>query len=133
MECEKCCAVTSKPLTKQPPQQLTSRQDRGGLLYPSDKLLHVLETLRGFVQTALEKKPLLQKPLKTLLESAVPAVSDSGLLHCCNTQHHQDLAELVCTKFIKPLLVNYASTATDKSDVFKTFFQNPLSRKYVKL
>ncbi|KAL1414067.1 hypothetical protein MTO96_000974 [Rhipicephalus appendiculatus] len=131
MECESCCAVTSKPLTKQPLQQLTWHQDRGGLLYPSDKLLHVLETLRRFVQTALEKKPLLQKPLKTLLEAAVPAVSESGLLHCSNVQHHQDLAELVCAKFIKPLLVNYACAATDKSDVYKTFFQKPLSRKYV--
>ncbi|KAL3221358.1 hypothetical protein MRX96_005093 [Rhipicephalus microplus] len=33
-----------------------------------------------------------------------------------------DLAVLVCTRFTRPLLVNHASTTTDKNDVCKTFF-----------
>lgn len=61
--CEDCCAVTSKPVSAQPLQQLTLHQDRGGLLYPSDKLLYVLETLRHFVAIALVKQPMLKKPL----------------------------------------------------------------------
>lgn len=46
---EDCCAITSKPASAQPLQQLAQHQHRGGLLYPSDKLLCVLETLRPFV------------------------------------------------------------------------------------
>ncbi|KAL1426101.1 hypothetical protein MTO96_018574 [Rhipicephalus appendiculatus] len=135
MDCENCCAVTTKALSNQPLQQFVRPQDKGGLLYPSDKLLYVLETLRQFVETALQNEPRLQKPLKTLLEAAVPAVSNSALLKCktSDSQHHKDLAVLICTRFIRPLLVNYASTTTDKNDVYKTFFQKPLSRKYVKL
>ncbi|XP_070396043.1 uncharacterized protein [Dermacentor albipictus] len=133
IECDSCSAIVTKPLTKQPLQMFTFHQDRGGLLYPSDNLLHVLETLRIFVQTALQKCPTLHKPLQTLLDAAVPAVSKSGFLHCPNTQHHHDVAKLVCSRFIKPLLVNYAFAATDKSDIYKTFFQKPVSRKYVKL
>ncbi|XP_049267625.1 uncharacterized protein LOC125756747 [Rhipicephalus sanguineus] len=115
MDCEDCCAVTTKALSNQPLQQFVRHQDRGGLLYPSDKLLYVLETLRQFVETALQREPRLQKPLKTLLEAAVPAVSNSALLKCTtsDSQHHNDLAVLVCTRFIRPLLVNYASTTTD--------------------
>lgn len=135
MECEDCQALTAKPLSNQPLQQFVRHQDRGGLLYPSEKLLYVLQILQQFVQIALEKAPRLQRPLKTLLEAAVPAVSDSGLLKCpqSNSQHHQALTELICRRFIRPLLANYASEATDKNDVYKTFFKKPLSRKYVKL
>ncbi|KAH6927348.1 hypothetical protein HPB50_001999 [Hyalomma asiaticum] len=73
MDCDDCCAVTIKALSNQPLQQFVWHQDRGGLLYPSDKLLCVLETLRQFVETALQQEPRLQKPLKTILEAAVPS------------------------------------------------------------
>ncbi|KAH6921007.1 hypothetical protein HPB50_028006 [Hyalomma asiaticum] len=97
MDCEDCCAVTTKALSNQPLQQFVRHQDRGGLLYPSDKLLYVLETLRKFVETSLQKERMLQKPLKTVLEAAVLAVSNSALLKCTasDSKHHKDLAVLV--------------------------------------
>lgn len=62
-------------------------------MYPSDKLLYVLETFRRFVATALIKQPMLKKPLKKLVEAAVPAICDSRLLHCCRSdnKHQEDL------------------------------------------
>ncbi|KAH9367367.1 hypothetical protein HPB48_010162 [Haemaphysalis longicornis] len=133
--CDSCCSLTTKPLSDQPLQQLTRNQDRGGLMYPSDKLVYVLDILRLFVETALKEDPKLKKPLRTLQEAAVPAIVDSGLLSCPHSErlHHEELAQLICLKFIRPLLVNYASAATDKNDVYKSFSKKPLSRKYVKL
>lgn len=133
--CDSCYSLMSKPLSYQPLQQLTRNQDRGGLLYPSDQLVYVLDILRLFVETALKKAPKLEKPLRTLQEAAVPAIVDCGLLNCPQNDrlHHQDLVQLICVKFIRPLLVNYASAATDRIDIYKSFAQKPLSRKYVKL
>lgn len=131
--CDSCCSMTSKPLSNQPLQQLTRNQDRGGLLYPSHQLVYVLDILRLFVETALKKEPRLEKPLRTLQEAAVPAIVDSALLNCPQSDrlHHQDLAQLICLKFLRPLLVNYAAAATDEIDIYKSFSQKPLSRKYI--
>uniref|UniRef100_A0A6B0UQ01 Putative transposase protein n=1 Tax=Ixodes ricinus TaxID=34613 RepID=A0A6B0UQ01_IXORI len=46
MACENCCAISKKPMSNEPMQQLTRYQDHGGLMYPSDDLMHVLDTLR---------------------------------------------------------------------------------------
>ncbi|KAH6931288.1 hypothetical protein HPB50_023487 [Hyalomma asiaticum] len=41
------------------------------------------------------------------------------------------LMELICVRFLQPLLVNYAFNVSDKHDAFKYFPEKPLSRKYV--
>ncbi|XP_040076067.1 uncharacterized protein LOC120848163 [Ixodes scapularis] len=136
MACENCCAITTKPMSNQPVQQLTRYQDRGGLMYPSDDLMHVLDALREFVEIVLKDNPKLPKPMKTLLSYTVPALCSSPLLRCQadgEGEHRKQFAELVCTRFIRPLLVNYAFLQTDKHDVYKGFGKKPLSRKYVKL
>nr|XP_050022891.1 uncharacterized protein LOC126516841 [Dermacentor andersoni] len=135
MECYNCGELTSKVPSSQPLQQLTKNQDRGGLLDPSDELLYVLETLRMFINSALTETPNLRRPLASLLNVAVPALIHSALLRCTmgDDQHRQKLVELVCSRFMKPLLSNYASAVTDKSDVCKNFARKPLSRKYLKL
>lgn len=135
MECDNCGELTSKVPSSQPLQQLTKNQDRGGLLYPSNELLYVLEKLRMFTNSALTETPNLRRPLASLLNVAAPALIDSALLRCTmgDDQHRQRLVELVCSRFMKPLLSNYASAVTDKSDVCKNFAQKPLSRKYLKL
>ncbi|KAH6921110.1 hypothetical protein HPB50_027901 [Hyalomma asiaticum] len=69
--CDSCYSLMSKPLSYQPLQQLTRNQDRGGLLYPSDQLVYVLDILRLFVESALKKAPKLEKPLRTLQEAAI--------------------------------------------------------------
>uniref|UniRef100_A0A147BB70 Putative transposase protein n=2 Tax=Ixodes ricinus TaxID=34613 RepID=A0A147BB70_IXORI len=136
MGCESCCTVTAKPRCNQPLQKLTHYQDRGGLLYPSDELLHVLDTLRAFVEVILKENPRLKNPLTVLLKAAVPAISSSPLLRCersDDTDHRKRFCELVATRFMKPLLVNFAFMKTDKNDVYKAFATKPVSRKYVKL
>lgn len=121
------CSPTSKPLSDQPLQQSTRNQDRGGLLYPSNQLVYVFNILCLFMQSPLKRESKLQKPLKTLQAAAVPAIVDSGLLSCPQSDQlqHQDLAKLICLKFIRPLLINYASTAINQSDVYKSFSQKP--------
>lgn len=126
IDCDYCWQLTSKVPSSQPLQHFTRQQDRGGL--PSDELFYVLETLRMLARRALEDRPNLQRPLTSLLNVAVPALVDSALLKCAmgDDQHRQDLAELiVCSRFIKPLLVNYASAATDRSDACKNFTRKP--------
>lgn len=133
--CDSRCSPTSKPLSDQPLQQSTWNQDRGGLLYPSNQLVYVFNILCLLLQSPLKRESKLQKPLKTLQEAVIPAIVDSGLLSCPQSDQlqHQDLAKLICLKFIRPLLLNHASTATNKIDVYKSFSQKPLCRKYVKL
>ncbi|KAG0437794.1 hypothetical protein HPB47_017288 [Ixodes persulcatus] len=74
------------------------------------------------------------QPLETLVKFALPAVYDSPLLLCPtnNKAHRRDLIHLVCTKFFRPLLVNYAFCHTDRNDRFKMFARKPLSRKFQK-
>ncbi|XP_077489494.1 uncharacterized protein LOC144100410 [Amblyomma americanum] len=136
MECEQCCLLTTKPPTGNPLEQFTREQDRGGLLYPSDELLYVLDTLRLFVETSLKENPRLENPLKNLTDAAVPAICKSRLLKCpfSDSSHREHFSLLVATRFIRPLLVNYACSITDKNDLYKPLFrQKPLSRKVMKL
>ncbi|KAH6923078.1 hypothetical protein HPB50_021408 [Hyalomma asiaticum] len=79
MGCDMCVEIASKAPSSQPLQQLTRQQDRGGLLYPSDELLYVLDTLRIFTSTALQETPNLRRPLASLLDVAVPALAGSSL------------------------------------------------------
>lgn len=136
MRSENCCAVSTKPMCNHPLRQLTRKQDRGGLLYPSDELVHVIDALKEFVDISLREHPRLAKPLAVLLRHAVPAVASSPLMRCAASKanaHRTKFSDLVCTRFIRPLLVNYAFIKTNKHDVYKSFAKEPLSRKYLKL
>ncbi|KAH8018264.1 hypothetical protein HPB51_000875 [Rhipicephalus microplus] len=92
IDCDYCCPLTSKLPSSQPLQQFTRHQDRGGLLYSSDELLYVLETLRMLASRALQEIPNLQRPLTSLLNVAVPVLGDSARLKCSmsDDQHRQD-------------------------------------------
>ncbi|KAH6948127.1 hypothetical protein HPB50_023065 [Hyalomma asiaticum] len=135
MNCENCVAIASKPLTNQPLQVFTRSQDRGGLLYPSDQLLFVLDTLRAYAEQALKENPTLQKPMTSLVAHAIPALCASKLLQCKENDvvHRQKLMELISVRFLRPLLTNYAFSITDKHDAYKYFGQKSLSRKCLKL
>uniref|UniRef100_A0A147BC10 Putative transposase protein n=1 Tax=Ixodes ricinus TaxID=34613 RepID=A0A147BC10_IXORI len=136
MECDSCITVTTKPVCNQPVMQFIRNQDRGGLIYPSDQLVYVLDTLKELVRVVLKEHPRLEQPLAELLKVAVPAVAFSPLLRCGASEdeaHRKRFAELVCRRFMSPLLVNHAFKVTDKYDVYKAFAKKPLSRKYVKL
>ncbi|KAH6942494.1 hypothetical protein HPB50_006636 [Hyalomma asiaticum] len=45
VNCENCVSLCMKPVTNQPLLQQTHNQGRGGLLYPSNQLLFILDTL----------------------------------------------------------------------------------------
>lgn len=91
--------------------------------------------LRAFADRALKDNPTLKNPLSTLVKYAVPALCASNLLKCkeMDDTHRAKLMELISVRFLRPLLVNYAFTVSDKHDAFKYFAKKPLSRKYAKL
>ncbi|KAH8037906.1 hypothetical protein HPB51_018394 [Rhipicephalus microplus] len=113
----------------------TRSQDRGGLLYPSDQWLFAVDVLRAFADRALKDNPTLKNPLSTLVKYAVPALCASNLLKCkeMDDTHRAKRMGLISVRFLRPLLVNYAFTVSDKHDAFKYFAKKPLSRKYAKL
>ncbi|XP_050032440.1 uncharacterized protein [Dermacentor andersoni] len=136
IDCENCVTLCTKPVSNQPLFQLTRSQDRGGLLYPSDQLLFVLDCLRDFADRALQEHQTLQKPLTTLVEYAVPALCSSKLLKCKSNdsnEHRLKLMNLISVRFLRPLLCNYAFNVTDRHDAVKHFVRKPLSRKHAKL
>ncbi|KAH6937647.1 hypothetical protein HPB50_003076 [Hyalomma asiaticum] len=119
VNCENCVSLCTKPVTNQPLLQLTRNQDRGGLLYPSDQLLFILDTLRAFADSALRDNPTLQKPLSSLTKCTVPALCASRFLKCQSDgscDHRARLMNLVSVHFLRPLLSNYAFNVTDKQD-----------------
>ncbi|KAM7309977.1 hypothetical protein ISCGN_006946 [Ixodes scapularis] len=133
--CFFCIPLLTKPKTNSALQGITNHLDRGGLLYPSDELAHLLNVLRMFAADVLSYNLRNWQPLETLVKFALPAVYDSPLLLCPtnNKAHRRELIHLVCTKFFRPLLVNYAFCHTDRNDRFKMFARKPLSRKFQKV
>ncbi|XP_042147329.1 uncharacterized protein LOC121836484 [Ixodes scapularis] len=133
--CFFCIPLLAKPKTNSALQGITNHLDRGGLLYPSDELAHLLNALRLFAVDVLSYNLRNWQPLETLVKFALPAVYDSPLLLCPtnNKAHRRELIHLVCTKFFRPLLVNYAFCHTDRSDRFKMFARKPLSWKFQKV
>lgn len=129
MNCENCVAASTKPLTNRPLLRFTHSLDRGRLLYLSDQLLFVLDTLRAFADRALKDGPSMQMPLSSLVAHAVPALCHLNLLKChggCDDAHRWKLMELIPTLFFRPLLVNHASNVIDKHDAYKFFLQGNL-------
>lgn len=51
IECDDCCTITTKAMSKEPLQKLTRYQDRRGPVYLSNVLLYFLDTLRELVKT----------------------------------------------------------------------------------
>ncbi|XP_075742919.1 uncharacterized protein LOC142796362 [Rhipicephalus microplus] len=134
--CENCVSLCTKPVTNQPILQLTRNQDWGGLLYASDQLLFILDTLRAFADSALRDNPTSQKPLSSLTKCTVPALCASRFLKCQSDgscDHRARLMNLISVHFLRPLLSNYAFSVTDKQDACKYFAKKPLSRKYARL
>ncbi|KAH8021746.1 hypothetical protein HPB51_016810 [Rhipicephalus microplus] len=107
MNCENCVSLCTKPVTNQPLLELTRNQDQGGLLYPSDQLLFILDTLGAFADSALRDNPTLQKPLSSLTKCTVPALCASRFLKCQSDgscDHRARLMNLVSVHFLRPLL-----------------------------
>ncbi|XP_064482840.1 uncharacterized protein LOC135395673 [Ornithodoros turicata] len=138
IHCENCAQLVLKAMSNQPVQGLTRHQDRGGLLYPSDDLVYLLDILREYAEAVISEQPNganKWKPLNTLLHFAVPVICECTLLQCPQStkEHRHELVHLICSRFFRPLLVNHAFHVTDRNDTYKAFKRKPLSRKYVKL
>ncbi|KAH7958429.1 hypothetical protein HPB49_001615 [Dermacentor silvarum] len=134
MECDNC-GEPNKQSSQQPAASTAHQEPEQRRTAIPLRRTYVLETQRMFTTSALTETPNLRRPLASLLNVAAPALIDSALLRCTmgDNQHSQNLVELVCSQFMKPLLSNYASAVTDKSDVCTNFARKQLSRKYLKL
>lgn len=135
INCDSCIALVLKPKSSAPVDGLIAYQDRGGLCYPTSELITALTALKSFVDTALQHRKNIVKPLQTSVERAVQVMIDLPILTCRSgdREHRQLFLELLCMKFVKPLLTNYAADMTDKNTVAKLYGAKPLSRKFVKL
>ncbi|XP_040076321.1 uncharacterized protein LOC115332258 [Ixodes scapularis] len=131
--CEECLSLLTKPSSSAPSDALIKHQDRGGLLYPSGELLHVLYSLRRYIEVVLAKKRNLKRPLKEAVDNAAKVLRERNLLVCTVPGHHEKLVDVLLTKFFRPIFTNFAMKVTDKHDFVRIFEVKPLSRKVLKL
>lgn len=131
--CSTCISVVTKPASSSPIDSLIRHQDRGGLLYPSNELIHVLYALKKYTELILSKRRAMPRPLQESVNNAVSAMANNDVFKCVCHEHRLQFLELVCTKFCKPVFTNYALGVTDKNDVRKALYHKPLSRKVLKL
>ncbi|XP_040071853.1 uncharacterized protein LOC120844246 [Ixodes scapularis] len=131
--CEGCLSLLTKPSSSAPSDALIKHQDRGGLLYPSGELLHVLYSLRRYIEVVLAKKRNLKRPLKEAVDNAAKVLRERNLLVCTVPGHHEKLVDVLLTKFFRPIFTNFAMKVTDKHDFVRIFEVKPLSRKVLKL
>lgn len=96
-----CSCNMAKPKTNSHLHGLTNHRDRGGLPYPSDELINLLNILKIFAADVLSCNVRNWRPVERLAKLAKPAVCDSPLLVCLkkNEAHRRELARLICTKF----------------------------------
>ncbi|KAL1418779.1 hypothetical protein MTO96_025664 [Rhipicephalus appendiculatus] len=110
---------------------LIAHQDRGGLLYPSQELLKLLVGLRKFVDCVLAHRRCITKPLEVCVKRSVELLAVLPVLSCGNADiaHRKQLFELISKKFMKPMLSNYALSATERNASVRILENKPLSRK----
>ncbi|XP_064482764.1 uncharacterized protein LOC135395552 [Ornithodoros turicata] len=134
LDCDLCFAMLVRPQSCAPADRLIHHQDRGGLLYPSYSLMHVLFGLKDFIETFLScRGRKLKSPLQQAVNNAVDVLTGRDELKCPASEHHRRLLTMLCTKFFRQVLTNYAMTVTDKCDLAKIFFAKPISRKALKV
>ncbi|KAM7305842.1 uncharacterized protein ISCGN_015738 [Ixodes scapularis] len=106
--CEECLSLLTKPSSSAPSDALIKHQDRGGLLYPSGELLHVLYSLRRYIEVVLAKKRNLKHPLKEAVDNAAKVLRERNLLVCTVPGYHEKLLDVLLTKFFRPIFTNFA-------------------------
>lgn len=133
--CADCIAVLQGARSSTPHLGLINHQDRGGLFYPTQELVKLLQGLRRFVDYVLSHRRSISKPFEVCVDRSVRVLESLPVLSYGNQDpaHRRSLLELIVRKFIKPLLTNYAQGATDRSASFKRLQRKPLSRKVLKL
>lgn len=112
---------------------MIKHENRGGLIYPSDKLVHLVSALRRYLDVILERMKV-EHPLTEAVKNAVPVLLSSEFFPCTHgdASHKEEPFQLFCTKLFKPLLVNFANSKTDLSRL-KYIFEKPHSRKLLKV
>lgn len=76
--CTSRCCLTTNAMCSWTLQHLTRYQEWGGLSYPSDKLMHVMDKFK-FIDTVLKENPTLYKLRTAVFSSTIPALCS---LHC---------------------------------------------------
>lgn len=97
------------------------RKDRGGLLYPSAELVMVLHSLKKYAEVYLAKAWKCQlQPLKAAVDNAAEVLQKREL-KCSTPGHHEKLVNVVFVKFFRTLVVNFATSVTNRHDTAKVF------------
>lgn len=113
VDCENCFLLTVKAASNAPCHGLIRHQDTGGLLYPPTELTWVLQGLKEYIDVLLKKRKFLENPLHDAVVHALPVLESYDFLKCTVPEHQNPLLELLCVKFFRPILTNYAATVTD--------------------
>ncbi|KAG0419857.1 hypothetical protein HPB47_003833, partial [Ixodes persulcatus] len=102
INCDSCIALVLKPKSSAPADGLIAYQDGGGLCYHTSERITALTALKSFVDTALQHRKNILKPLQTSVERAVHVMMDLPILTCRrgDRQHRQLFLELLSMKFL---------------------------------
>lgn len=130
--CEECLSLLTKPSSSAPSDVLIEHHNWGGRLYLGE-LLHVLHSLRKYIEVALAKWRNLKCPLNEAMDNAPKVLREPNLLTCTVLGHHEQWLDVLLTKFFDSLFTNFAMKVTAKHDFVRVLEVKQLSRKVLKL
>lgn len=135
ISCGNCTALLQGSTPYTPLQGLIAHQDRGGLCYPSSKLIKLLAGLNKFADTILFCRKSNPKPPETRLQRSVRILTNLPLPIYGNEDkdHWRQLLEFITKKFMKPLFSIYVLRVTDRNTAVNLFQRKLLSSKVLRL
>lgn len=96
-------------------------------------LIELVVCLRKYLDIVLEHRQNISHPLSAAVQNAVPILLRSRFFCCTDDEHRAELFKLVCTKFFRPLLTNFATNSTELQRRKNLFVRKPVSRKILKV
>lgn len=135
LEREVTCAVCISELTATSCTSkllhLIKNQDTGSLKYPSTSLIYILDVIKEFCNKVFDKMPP-QGIYKNVEKSVVARLSETLVKVCAKQGHSIVLSQIICSKFMKPMLENLAKNKSDLFGNVRFLSKKPVSRKVLK-
>lgn len=127
--CDECLTPLLCTSIPGPLLQLIAIQNRGGLVYPKDIFVGIIQLIAESIQQML---PFLQhdNPGKYILEELYPHLVQNPIFVCAN--HRDSVCKYIIKTTVKPVLSNLCLETTDSVKRFALNFK-PKSRKVLKL
>lgn len=133
VNCVDCLNQLQEPKSSSLLHRLILNQDRGGLLYPNNKFVHIVNTIQEFVD---EVGNVFRNcnVAETICNVLMLKLEKCPIFTCpANPIHFPRFWELVCKELVPILLKNLAQTISDERERRKYFNSKMLNRKVHKL